>query len=353
MLMGYKNTAFFTTIMMLLSFFLVSCSSEVKEPVPDVSNISVKPEIIRFDRELFSIDSNQFAAGFEMLQKKHPLFSDVFFKNVMGAYDPRVAPEGPQKYMEGFIKAPVIRKLYDTCQIVFKDFEPIQNQFERSFRFIKYYFPTRRLPSITTYISEYSFAVFIYGKGDLGVGLDFFLGQDYPYASINYENPNFSNYLTRTYNKEHLVSKTLMALIDDWVGAAPARDRLIDHMIHNGKKLYFLRKIMPETPDSIIFEYSKKQMGWLQKNESNMWAFFTSENLLYSEDYQKIRKYVEYSPNAPGMPAEAPGKTANWLGERIVSEYMKKNPGMSFENLLKQTDAQRILEASKYRPRRN
>ena len=94
----------------------------------------------------------------------------------------------------------------------------------------------------------------------------------------------------------------------------------------------------------MIYEYSKKQVDWLKENESNMWAFFTSENLLYNEDYQKIRKYVEYSPNAPGMPVEAPGKTANWLGERIVTEFMKKNPGMSFENLLKQTDEQKILK---------
>ncbi len=351
--MRHKNTAFFITISVIFSILLDSCSSEIKEPVPDVSKIKVETEINRFDKELFSIDTNQFAIGFEKLQNRYPLFTDVFFKNVMGAYDPRVAPEGPQNYMRGFISAPVVQRLYDTCQIVFKNFKPIEDQFTQSFKYIKYYFPNRRLPSITTFISEYSFAVFIYGKGDLGVGLDFFLGSNYPYASINYENPNFSNYLTRTYNKEHLVSKTLMALIDDWVGQAPSRDRLIDHMIHNGKKLFFLRKILPQTPDSVIYEYSKKQVDWLKKNESNMWAFFTSENLLYNEDYQKIRKYVEYSPNAPGMPVEAPGKTANWLGERIVTEFMKKNPGMSFENLLKQTDAQKILETSKYRPRRN
>ncbi|HMV22782.1 MAG TPA: hypothetical protein PKA71_00510, partial [Saprospiraceae bacterium] len=79
----------------------------------------------------------------------------------------------------------------------------------------------------------------------------------------------------------------------------------------------------------------------------------TSENLLYNEDYQKIRKYIEYSPNAPGMPAEAPGKTANWIGERIIAAYMKNNPGMTMDGLLRQNDAQKILEMSKYKPRRN
>lgn len=351
--MDCKNSAFILIKLVLLTFFMFSCQSEQKDPIPDVSNIEVKPEIIRYDKALFSIDTSNFEAGFEKLKSAYPDFSQVYIKNVMAASDTAIAPEGVEKYLHGFVSARVVRKLYDTCQVVFKDFKPIEKQYHDAFQFIKYYFPQRRLPSITTFISEYSYAVFIYGKGDLGVGLDFFLGADYPYASIGYENPNFSNYLTRTYNRDHLVSKSLMALVDDWVGPSPPRERLLDHMIHNGKKLFILKKIMPNTPDSVIFEYTKAQMNWLGKNEFNMWAFFTSENLLYSEDYQKIRKYVEYSPNAPGMPKEAPGKTANWIGERIVADYMRMNSQMSFDALIKQNDVQRILQESKYRPKRN
>lgn len=351
--MGHKNNAFLSTFLWVILFLFVSCSSDNKEPAPDVSNIQVQPEIRRFEKDLFGIDTSNFQSGFEQIKLKYQDFADIYFTNVMGAYDKRIAPEGAENYIKGFVSAPVVRKLYDTCQYVYKDFRPVEKQFEKTFKYIKYYFPKRRLPSITTFISEYSLAVFIYGKGDLGVGLDFFLGSDYPYASINYENPNFSSYLTRTYNKEHLVSKTMTALVDDWADDAPARHRLIDYMIHNGKKLYVLHKILPETADTVIYEYTKKQLDWINKNEANIWAFFTSENLLYSEDYQKIRKYVEYSPNAPGMPAEAPGKTANWIGEKIIEAYMKKNPGMDLETLLKQNDAQKILESSKYRPRKN
>lgn len=351
--MGHKNNAFSITILLIFGFFLSSCSSEPKEPVPDVSNVKVDVDIRRFEKDFFSIDTNQFDQGLKALSAKYGEFADIYFKNVLGAYDKRIAPEGPEQYIRGFVAAPVVRKLYDTCQIVYRDFGTIEKQFENSFKYVKHYFPKKRLPVITTFISEYSLAVFIYGKGDLGVGLDFFLGSKYPYASINYENPNFSSYLTRTYNKDHLVSKAMTALVGDWVDDAPARNRLIDYMIHNGKKLYILHKILPETPDTVVYEYSKKQLDWMKKNEANMWAFFTSENLLYNEDYQKIRKYIEYSPNAPGMPAEAPGKTANWIGERIIAAYMKNNPGMTMDGLLRQNDAQKILEMSKYKPRRN
>ena len=64
-------------------------------------------------------------------------------------------------------------------------------EYEQAFKFLKYYFPELPTPKVTTFISEYSVAAFIYGEGDLGLGLDFFLGSNYPYARYNPNNPNF------------------------------------------------------------------------------------------------------------------------------------------------------------------
>lgn len=331
---------------------ITGCTSVEQDKEPNVANIKVDTHIYRFDQALFNVDTNHFEQGMQALGLNSPEFCQVYFDNVMGLADPKVAPEGMIPYIRGFVTSPQIKRLYDTCQIVFKDFGPIHDQFEDAFKHIKYYLPKQRIPSITTFISEYSFAVFVYGKGDLGVGLDFFLGEKYPYAKYNFENPNFSNYLTRTYNKDHLVSKCMGAVIDDWVGPAPDRARLLDYMIHNGKRLYLLDKIMPQAQDSIKLEYSAKQVKWINENEVNIWAYFTSEKLLYSEDYQKIRKYIEPSPNAPGMPAEAPGRLANWIGLQIIRSYMKANPGLTLEGLIKLNDAQNILNQSKYKPKK-
>lgn len=340
-------------ISILLIVIFASCNKDGKEKIPDVSDIKVETNIYRFEKELFNVDTTRFSEELKKLKNKYPEFTKVFIENVMAATDPKVAPEGTDKYLKGFISAPQIRKLYDTCQIVFKDFRPTEKEFDQAFKYLKYYFPKQRVPTVTTFISEYSFGVFVYGKGDLGVGLDFFLGNKYPYAKYNFENPNFSLYLTRTYNKEHLVSKAMNVLIDDWLGGAPERSRLLDYMIYNGKKMYALDRILPASPDSVKWEYSQKQVNWVNHNEQNIWAYFTSENMLFSEDYQKIRKYVEYSPNSPGMPAEAPGRTANWIGLQIIKAYMKTHPEVNMDELFKMKDAQKILDQSKYKPKRN
>ncbi len=328
---------------------LTSCAD--KEPIPDVSHIEVPVHIRRFEQDLFAIDTSQVAGGIALLQEQYPEFAPLFFKEVIGAYDPMLAPDGPEVYIRGLLTHPAVRQLYDTTQIVFADLEPVQQEFGQALKFFKYYFPQQPVPDLTTFISEYTLAAFIYGDNRLAVGLDFFLGADYPYQRYNPGNPNFSRYLVRSFNKDHLVMKALQPLVEDLVGPVPG-NRLIDYMVHNGKKLYIMDHLLPFKPDTVIFEYSPAQLQWCFDNERDMWAFFTSEDLLYSTDYVKWRKMVEYSPNSPGMPPEAPGRTANFIGWRIVSAYMKRHPEVSMEQLITLRDAQAILDGSRYKPQR-
>ena len=108
---------------------------------------------------------------------------------------------------------------------------------------------------------------------------------------------------------------------------------------------------MPYTPDSIRLELPQTQVDWLKDNELEMWAHFLKEELLYSTDFQKFRKLVDYSPSSPGMPAEAPGRTANYMGLKIVEAFMQRYPDLSLQDLLSLEDAQYILEQSRYKPR--
>ena len=160
----------------------------------------------------------------------------------------------------------------------------------------------------------------------------------------------FSQYFLRTYNREHIVKKTMDVLIDDLAGPPPG-DRLLDQMIHNGKKLYLLDFMLPELADTVIFEFSPQQLEWCRDNERNLWAHYLSEDLLYSNEFRKINKLVNYSPNVPGMPAEAPGRVANWTGYRIFQEVHRQQPDLSLRELAALRDAQAVLEMARYKPR--
>lgn len=333
-----------------LAALAVSCdNSRIK--APDVSGIEVTVDIRRFEKDLFSIDTSAIPAGLARIEENYPEFSEIFFNDITGSKNPDIAPEGHEAYMRGFLSHSSIRALYDSCMLRFDNMSDIEKEFQQAFRYYRYYFPKREIPDVTTFISEYSVGTFIYGEQSLAVGLDFFLGEEHPYAIFNPGNSNFSAYLTRTFTREHLVSKTLQPLIEDMLGP-PYGNRMLDMMIYNGKKLYILDLLLPYTADSIKLEITGEQTNWLSKNQLEMWAFFLAENLLYSSDWAQIRKYVEYSPHSPGMPEEAPGRTANWLGLQIVRAYMQQFPETSLEQLINLRDAQEILTKSRYKPRR-
>jgi hypothetical protein len=107
---------------------------------------------------------------------------------------------------------------------------------------------------------------------------------------------------------------------------------------------------MPFEEDTVIMEYTPDKLQWCRDNERNLWAHFLTEDLLYSQDFSKFQKLVQHSPNAPGLPLEAPGRTANWMGYRIVRALMERQGNMSLLELVEMRDAQKVLDLSKYKP---
>jgi len=342
----------FFLALMLFSFIFWSCENEPKEFVPDISGIEIKQEIVRFDQLLAQLDTNNLDSNVDMLKAKYPEFTDIFFTRVL----PFVG-ESNEEFLgnlRGYLGDERIIKLQNKVAIVFNDLESgALAELEKGMKFMKYYFDDFVAPNIYTFTSEYTYQKFVFEdekKDGIGIGLDMYLGKDYKYKEIDPKNPAFSQYLTRTFSKEYIAKMIMELLINDRLGRVPG-SRLIDHMIHNGKQLYILDKVLPETPDSILLEYSTDQTAWVKSNELEMWAFFFDQNLFYESNTIKINKYINPSPNSPGMPPEAPGRTANYMGLQIVKAYMKKYPKTSLHELITLKDAQKIMDKSRYKPK--
>ena len=318
---------------------LFSCQKSKVKNIPDVSHIEIDLNVKRFEKDLFTLDTMRMEEESKRLFNTYPLFmKDVFAKEIFPALqDPNI--------LKKFIQSPQLRQLYDTCQIVYGDFDDLEKDFTEAFRFYKYHFPEKETPKLITYLSEYSIGAFTY-ESIVGVGLDFFLGADYP----NYHVTEFPNYIKRSMNKEHLVAKTIEAVANDLVGN-PKGNRLLDLMIHNGKIHYIMDQLIPREEDNIKMAYTTEQMKWVEDNELQIWTHLVGEELLYSTKYKDFRKLIDHSPNAPGMPAQAPGRTANWVGWQIVNAFMARHPEITLPQLLEITNAQKIMDQSKYKPR--
>ncbi len=328
---------------------ITGCGSNERKDIPDVSDIKVALKIQRFEQDLFNLDTTNTEASLRALNTKYGYFANLYFSEIM-----RFKPFQDTSYqyaagIPSFIAYAPLRKLYDTCQVVYGDFTDLEADFTNAFQLYKYYFPKKAIPQITTFISEYGVGVASVGEGEIIIGLDMFLGANYqPYY---YPQVQLPQYVTRTLTKAHIVPKAMEALSREIVGVEEG-SRLIDKMIQNGKVLYLLDLLQPQVADSIRLGITDAQVQWLKNNEGEMWKTVFINNL-YETKLKKagLLGLIEVAPTSPGMPKESPGNAGSWVGWQIIKSYMMNNPNITLEQLLQPQDAQKILQASRYKPR--
>ena len=337
------------TMIVLVSVLLVSCRNQPKGP--DVSGIPVKTDIIRTENRLAEIkDTNDI----KKLISEHPAFYRLYFSEIWPAYDGT-----DRDSLLGFIKEAQQDTFFSSVltkiEARFPDMDRTKAELEDFFRYLKHYFPDKiSVPTFYTFVSGFGYQVFIFeddgGKDGVGIGLDMFLHPDMDYKTVDPDNSNFSNYITRSWNRDHISRKVADIYVSDLLGPPPGH-RMLDLMIHNGKALYITKMLMPEARDTVIMEYTASQLEWCREHELQMWSFFVAEKMFYESSLAKMGKYINPSPGSPNMPPEAPGRTANYLGWKIVDAYMQRHPGTTLQQLIDLKDSQRILDESKYKPK--
>lgn len=340
-------------LLSLLTALLWSCGEDYEEPVPDISAITAPVVLVRFDRDLMALDTNDMAAAMADLEARHPEFTDLYLRRILPLRRGDFSPEEQRMMLRAFVTADFIREVNQEVQVAFPDVKMEQQRaaFERALRYYKFYLPDAPRPdTLMAFTSQFELAAALYGDGDIAVGLEFFLGPDYDYAAVDPRETIFSDYLARSYTPQHLTSKLMQPIIEDRIPKARG-GRLIDAIIYEGKKLYLLHRVLPETPDHVLHEITEEQMEWLRANEVPIYAHLQRENHLYRTDPTLIKKYTQPAPSTQGMPPEAPGRAVNYLGLQIVRAYVRANPRLTMAELMAQTDGQAILAGARYKPR--
>lgn len=343
----------------LVTFILSSlivfggCSPDNEPPLPDVSQIIAPLELVRFDRVLFDIDTTDIPAEFNRLSEEYGEFADIYLKNIEPIRRADFGPEEQVEVMKAFIRYPAIRRLDSIVQNTFSDqvMEEHKQSLQQALKYYRYYLPEAPIPdTLVSYVSEFTFAGLLYGDGNLAAGLEFYLGPDFDYSQVSSQEAIFSEYLTHTYRPEYLTQKLMQVLIQDYV-PRPRAGRLIDYIIYEGKKLFLLDRVLPQTPNEIVYEVSEDQMDWLEENEIAIYAHLQEQNEFYSTSADLIRKLTQPAPYTQGMPRESPGRAVNYLGKKIIDAFVSANPQVTMGELLQMTDGQKVLAAARFKPK--
>lgn len=313
----------------------VACKNSTK--IPNVDNIDVDVQAVRFDKDIFSIND------VSVLHEKYGSFFDNFCDYILGIGRPDSA--NFQINFDSFRNDSTVRLAQAKVEKLLNVYEQILNkELTHAFKLYKYYFPQKQIPEIYIYTSGFNTSL-ILDQNIIGIGMDKFLGSD----EDIYKSLGFSLYIVQNMRKERIVCEVVGALVMDEFPLENVHYTLAEKMLYEGKILYFKQKLCPLISENDLFGFNSNNMQFCINNERQMWLYLIENKLLYSDSYTVITKFTEDAPFTYNFSQESPGKAANWLGFRIVEQYVN-NTNASLGELMNETAYEKILRESKYNP---
>lgn len=313
----------------------------------DVSDVKIDLKIKRFEKPLFEASKNQFLQEAKRLRDEHPDVMAMYVENMIGLGS--VKKDSTLRLLGKFVYDKYWQEVYDSVQLKFKDFEPVKQDLTNAFKHWRYYFPEKPIPDIYTVVKgiDLRYKTATYTGDLLAISLDMYLGREFRYYPSQYP-----DYRIKEFEPKFMTPDVMETWFTEHFPKDSMTDKtLLSKMIYEGKKQYFLKSMLPDAHDSLLLRYTPKELNWCRNQESRVWEHFLEDELLFETEHQKITPFLEEAPftNAGGIPSESPPRLGEFIGKQIVFRYMNQKD-LSLEELLAESDYQKILNQSAYNP---
>ncbi|MGV3541372.1 MAG: gliding motility lipoprotein GldB [Rufibacter sp.] len=319
-------------------WLLASCQEQQTCQIADeIENIPVNVEIKRLEKQFFQVKS---LPEMQEFLKQNPFFADKFLQQ-----KDYPSPDILAQTLLRLATDTSIHKLVRESETTFGDMKDVEHDLENAFKHVKHYYPKFHVPQVQTFITGLSRDLYV-GDSLMVLGLDFFIGRKASYR------PQAPQYILERYEKPYMVPTAMLLVSNKFNKTDFLSGAMLDEMIDFGKSYYFVEKMMPCAPDSLIIGYTGQELANVQYNEGKIWAHFIEKSLLYETGQFIIRKYIGERPNVPEISARCPGRIGTWVGWQIVRKYMENNPDVTLQQLMEEKNSRKILEASKYKPQK-
>lgn len=331
-----KNTRFILFVFIIIIAF-GGCSWHKNRLDVDVSGIKIPDvRIHRYDRDLFRIPVSDLQAGLKHIQNEYDFFLGADLNDGKKLEEMKAYLENPRNI--DFQKA---------CETRYPDLSKVEKDLTETFRHWKFYFPEIKIPRVYSYISggDYTRPVQL-ADSVLIIALDTYLGKDFkPYLA-----DGLALYKAERMTEDEIVPDCAREIVNAMYPEQVAPNTLLGGMVEAGKRQYLLDALIPDIPGYLKLDYSKEQFNWVQKNEFHVWAALVDNRLLYSSDGQYFNMFLADGPYTMEFSKESPPRLGEWIGLQIIRSYMQNNPDVTMKMMAEETDAQKILTLSGYKP---
>lgn len=302
-------------------------------------------EITRFENDLFSISNYGLTDSIAFLEQKYPEFFPLFTTRIIEIGRPG-DPGFPERLL-AFKTDFTIYRAWKRVSEIFPDMAPYEQDLSQAFGRFRTYFPEKPVPRIITCMSGFNQSV-ITGDSLLVISLDKYLGAEESFYKLLH--PPVPAYQRKDMHPGKLVPDAIYAwLITEFPFRGPKED-LLSLMIYEGRARYCVKQLLPGIEDTRLWGFTEEQMQFCLDNERSMWEYLVEQQLLFSTDRFRLNQFVNPAPFTKDFSRESPGQAVNWIGYRIVAQYMNHNKDISTEELMNMTDYRSVSNGARYNP---
>lgn len=331
---------------------MMACNNN--DSKPNTANINISFELKRFDKDFFAIDTIKMDSSLNQLKIAYPEFLADYLDRIIGIDR---SDSNNENQIKLFIHD--YMPIHDSISKIEKGIAMAYDENMEALKRVKYYFPAYQLPKqFITFIGPMdAFAnTPTGGHGDIITsyaicsGLQLHLGSESSFYQSELANQLYPSYISQRFNTDFIAINCMKNIIDDIYPPKYIDLSLLDIMVDQGKRMYLLDLLLPDTKPELKLGYTKEQLNGSMENEAFIWNFFTENNLLYEKDQIKMRSFIGDGPNTQELGEGSPGFISLFVGKQIIHKYMKLNPETSIEKLLSM-NASTLLTESKYKPK--
>lgn len=329
-------------IYILLAMVLCGCGHKYQYIPKDIEPVEV--EIVRFDSALLAVRADSVKQDVMQLYADYEAFMPLYIEGVLRlpmadtAYFSEQLAHFLADTTMGFAQTNALAKKK------FANVDSLQEALNTGFSRLHYLYPEWEIPTVYLFVSGFNSTV-IYYEDMLGVGVDMYLGSDYPYY-----NQVVYDYQKTTMQKGYVVRDVMSMYLAYHIAYNSKYNRLLEQMIFRGKQLFLLSQLLPDAPAWQVIGYTPEQWAWCEHYERAIWNRIMEKRDLFKTESSVLSSYMNEGPFTAEVTQDSPGRLGLWVGWRIVDSYMRHNEEVSLYDLINEGDAQKILEQSFYKP---
>ncbi len=337
-----SNIGYHVLSILIFSLVLCGCGNRYQYIPKDIEPVTI--DIVRFDSALLAVRADSAMQDVRRLYTEYEAFMPVYVEGVLRLpmSDTAFFSEQLAHFLVdttmGFAQTNALAKER------FANIDSIQSALNTAFSRLHYLYPDWTIPTVYLFVSGFNSTVFYYDDM-LGVGIDMYLGGDYPY----YNNVVY-DYQRPTMQKEYVVRDLMSMYLAYNIAYNSKYNRLLEQMIFRGKQLFLLSQLLPDAPAWQIIGYTPEQWAWCLHYEQAIWNRIMEKRDLFKTESSVLSSYMNEGPFTAEVTQDSPGRLGLWVGWRIVDSYMRHNQDITLHDLLNESDAQKILEQSFYKP---